>query len=330
MSQGVFGASACGYCAWADWSGSCYLVLDGSFSCPDECETMSVNDVCSQQSSFYFCINSVPTCECNSLDCSGEQDSSRTKCECCGNTYGEDNWDSGTQKWCCGDDSGETRRGSGSSSVCCSSSNDCAFDGTCYATGVLRDGLLCSGGTWYGCDASNAGVESAGMCCTGSSWTNDPKPESSYSCSDGLDNDCDLGIDCFNPGADPDCPCCNEVGEDCGSQGCCFPAQCNAGSETCCLPDEESCGSDADCCGNSCLDGICQDCTDTAGASCSDNNDCCGDLLCVDGACELSACTDNPCSPDGFYGSDQYCCYEGTEGDPPIACYKIRDFQAGG
>ncbi|UJR86751.1 peptidoglycan DD-metalloendopeptidase family protein [Sandaracinus amylolyticus] len=104
------------------------------------------------------------------------------------------------------------------------------------------------------------------------------------------DSECCDGLACI-AGACRDVSSCTREAESCGSRSeCCYPLQCGAesvgGGNTCCISGGNRCELDDDCCGEmQCLEGRCA--YRREGESCANPLDCYGALICRDGTCQF-------------------------------------------
>jgi hypothetical protein len=131
---------------------------------------------------------------------------------------------------CCGDDPNEWFKYDYYGGECTSDVNDCVWgsgNGDAQTSDTGNEKYWCFEHEWNECTQdSHIGTSIGGVCCAGTSadkaWTPNSlvKTEDQYSCSDGIDNDCDLGqpgggIDCD----DDDCmvgpPCCKWITREC-------------------------------------------------------------------------------------------------------------------
>jgi sialate O-acetylesterase len=133
---------------------------------------------------------------------------------------------------------------------------------------------------------------------------------SEISCDDGVDNDCDLDIDCDDEDClgDPACPFCGDSICDAGENQCSCEADCGA------PPASET----------SCSDGIDEDCdgeVDCGDSDCASDPACqstCGNDICDPGE-DCSSCPGDCDSVSKGKPTNRYCCgngiLEGPEGD---------------
>lgn len=169
---------------------------------------------------------------------------------------------------CCGDDADEFYKSNYYAGECVSDQNDCVWStGNAQASSSGNRRWWCRNHEWSECTDSVIGTTMPNMCCGGNltqaAWnkTTSMKPESSYSCVDGKDNDCDGQIDCsFDPdcAGRPECGClptevnCNDaIDNDCDGLLNCADPDC-AGDPSCvCTANEDitNCndGNDNDC-----------------------------------------------------------------------------------
>ncbi len=85
---------------------------------------------------------------------------------------------------------------------------------------------------------------------------------------------------CIGQSCDGTTPCCD-------ASVVCSPVDREATSQTCCVISDAPCGSSNDCCGEmQCVDGACQ--CQPVGSPCVTHRECCGGAFCSDGVCAFS------------------------------------------
>ncbi len=117
---------------------------------------------------------------------------------------------------CCGDDANEFYKPDYYGPECTNDVNDCVWStGDAQASNQGNAQWWCYQHEWSECIDSSIGTKFGGVCCAGvdgnNAWTPNAliKTENQYSCSDGIDNDCDGKIDT----QDPDC--CTNIAREC-------------------------------------------------------------------------------------------------------------------
>src|SRR5277367_329635 len=77
-----------------------------------------------------------------------------------------------------------------------------------------------------------------------------------------------------------------------------------------CIVAGALCSSDSKCCGNLCVNGVCATSCVAVGAVCSSQSDCCGSYSCLSNVCQKS---NPPCDDEGgFCWTDSDCCGSNT------------------
>lgn len=207
--------------------------------------------------------------------------------------------------------------------------------GACLTDDECCTGFNCDGGFCAGCqpDGSNCEFDedccgllvcASGTCAETCGVTDDP-------C--GLGVDCCVGFFCNGLAVcEPSPFICGEVGEPCKGDGtCCEGHFCNDDAlcqliEQACTAEGETCETDSECCegiccgnachniecciedenpndrcaeGETCFEGICETpmCT-VEGDDCTSSAECCKDLVCIDGTCELDDVPDEEPDPE--------------------------------
>lgn len=212
--SGCTGCPTCG-------NGTCDLGEDCS-TCATDCPggsnagALCGNGVC-EAGDGENCVNC-------SADCAGRQSGRPTNRFCCGDG-------AGTNPIVCGDSRCSTG-GFSCTDVPAPAGDYCCGDGVCEDP---EDGLSCEldCGTPLVCGDGVCSMPAEDVC----SCSADCGAPPTEICNNGIDDDCDLFVDCSDPdcSGDPSCPSCGPVGASCTSDGECCSNKCRGkpGAKTC-------------------------------------------------------------------------------------------------
>lgn len=221
-------------------------------------------------------------------------------------------------------------RQAGAQDKCLSEGSACFFDEECC------DGFNCDGGFCAGCQSSGANCEFDEDCCGLLVCAGNVCAETCNVTDEpcGLGVDCCVGWFCNGLSVCEPTPfVCGEEGDLCKGDGtCCEGHFCNPEDARCkliepiCTAEGEMCETDAECCagiccgnachaiecciedenpndrcadGETCFEGICETpmCA-VEGDSCASSAECCKDLACIDGTCQLDAVPNEEPDPE--------------------------------